>query len=195
MTKKVTYDTDTLLVTAAYDLSTADYQVPEPSAEISDAEWSKWMQGGAWTVVIDGDDVTLAAYIAPPEPLDRAQARTLRAMERWIAELLSPFTAGVPDIEVQSWSEKARAARDHIGGTPSPMIEAEAAVTGEDAMTLAQTIKDNAERYERIIAQVTGLRRSTRAAIEAAGDPADLPGILEAAQAQALALGEAEGIV
>ena len=68
------------------------------------------------------------------------------------------------------------------------MIEAEAAITGEDPEALAHAIVARAAQYTGLIARVTGLRRQTSAALEAAPTAEAIAEVLAAALGQAEAL-------
>lgn len=120
---------------------------------------------------------------APHQPTrEEARAAALRDMAEWIERFTGQFTAGVPAAELVSWPVKAQAARAHLAtGVAQPLIEAEAALTGEAPDDLAQRIAAKAAAYEAIIARVTGLRRVTEAAIAAAQTPEAAAAALTAA--------------
>lgn len=123
---------------------------------------------------------------APYQPgLDEVRAAALQDMAAWIERFTGQFTAGVPAAELASWPVKAQAARAHLAGDPQPLIEAEAAITGEPADDLARKVLAKAAMYEAIIARVTGLRRATEAGIQAAGSPEAVRQALDGALAAA----------
>jgi hypothetical protein len=135
----------------------------------------------------------IAAGEVPDAPIgvadmDSVRSNALSAMADWISGFTARFTAGYPPEEVAAWPVKAAAARAHLTGITSPLIEAEAALTGEDVDDLAALIAGMADQYEAVIARVTGLRRATRDAIMAAETPEAVTAVLTAAKAQAEAM-------
>lgn len=137
------------------------------------------------------DGQPVAVWPAPPteaEALAAAQARAHAAMADFIAGLTGRFTAGLPVAEVASWPTKAEAASRHLAGEPQPMIAAEAEITGEAPDDLARAILAKAALYTAIVARVTGLRRQTATAIDAAPSPEAVREVLIAAREAAEAL-------
>ena len=134
--------------------------------------------------VWEADEASLAAH----------RAAAMAVMGSWIATFLGHFTDGLPLAEVASWPTKAEAATRHLAGDPQPMIEAEAAITGEDPEALAHAIVARAAQYTGLIARVTGLRRQTSAALEAATSPEAVREVLIAAQETALTLAAQMGM-
>jgi hypothetical protein len=128
------------------------------------------------------------AWVEAVPDIGAARAAALTAMADWISGFTARFTAGYPPEEVAAWPVKAAAARAHLAGIASPLIEAEAALTGEDVDDLAALIAGMADQYEAVIARVTGLRRATRDAIMAAETPEAVTAVLTAAKAQAEAM-------
>jgi hypothetical protein len=128
------------------------------------------------------------------QTLAASKAQAQAAMLAQINAFLRRFTEGVPVEEVASWATKAAAARAYLDGQPAPMIEAEAALTGEDPQTLAATIVAKADAYTAIVARVTGLRRATNAAIAAAETEAAVSGVIGAARVEAKAMAQAFGL-
>ena len=109
-------------------------------------------------------------------------------------QLLRRFTDGVPNEEVASWAVKAETARAYLAGQPAPMIEAEAAITGEAPETLAASIVAKSDAYTAVIARVTGLRRSTNAAIAAAPTEELVWATIEVARAEAKSMAQSLGL-
>ena len=134
--------------------------------------------------VWEADEADIAAH--------RAAASAV--MASWIADFVGRFTVGLPVAEVASWPTKSAAARAHLAGHPQPMIEAEAAITGETADALARAIVAKSDLYTAIIARVTGLRRTAEAQIGAAETPEALARVLAEAQDQALTLAKDLGL-
>lgn len=169
--------------------------IPADAVDIDDGTYAALLLGqqNGCEIVADGAGMPILAPLKALSIGDR-RAQAVIAMEAWIAAFLSQFTAGVPAAELTSWPVKADRARAHLGGTPQSMILAEAAITGEDAGTLAQKIVAKADAYEAIIARVTGLRRATEAAIDEAETPDTVAAVLAAARAQAEAMAASLGI-
>lgn len=124
-----------------------------------------------------------------------ARVRAKAAMVAWINSFLAPFTKNAADAEPHAWEKKAAAAHAYPNGTAiqTMLIEVEAGVSGETPAELCAAIKVQEELYAEIIAFTTGLRRKTVADIDAA-QPADIPAILDAAQAAAIAKAQELGI-
>ena len=104
---------------------------------------------------------------------DTPSIETLRAEAQgtvlaWITTFTAQFVAGYASEEVASWPAKSAAARAHLAGDPQAIITNEAAITGEDPDDLAQIIVSKADQYQGAVARVTGLRRATRDAVNAA---------------------------
>lgn len=159
--------------------------------ELGEGEFAVW-DGEAWRVEL----IPAPEPIPEPTPptLDQVRASAKSAMLLWIDGFLAQFTAGVPAAELASWPVKAERARLHIAGNPQPMIVAEAALTGEDAMALAQKITAKADAYEAIIARVTGLRRATETAIAEAKTPKAVERVLDAAKDKATQMAAQLGV-
>lgn len=115
-----------------------------------------------------------------------------RAMVQWINEFLSNVTGPVPEDEKLAWSVKEEAARALLAGTAvdeqTALITSEAKITGEKPSDLAMYIIAKADRYKEVVANVSGLRRATGAALEAELNPENYPAILEAAKNEARSL-------
>ena len=127
-------------------------------------------------------------WTAGPEVIETLRAEAKARVLNWAATFGRQFTAGYTAEEVAAWSAKAAAARAELAGTPQPMIAAEAEVTGEIPAALAATILARAEVYETIVARITGLRRATMAAIDAATTAAEVDEALADALARAQAM-------
>lgn len=111
--------------------------------------------------------------------IETARRVALRDVHEWITAALAPYTDGVPPEEVASWPLKAAAAKAHLDGVPQAMIADEAALTGESADALAALILSLNAPYTRVIASLTGLRRTARRAISAAKTPGEVATALE----------------
>lgn len=137
------------------------------------------------------DGQPVAVWPAPPteaEALAAVRAGAHATMADFVAGVTGRYTAGLPLAEVASWPTKRAAAVRHLAGDPQPMIAAEAGITGEAPDDLARAILTKADFYTAIIARVTGLRRQTATAIDAAASPEAVQAVLLAARAKAAAL-------
>ncbi|MDP4033640.1 MAG: hypothetical protein Q8P60_12455 [Pseudorhodobacter sp.] len=148
------------------------------------------------------DGYTLAE--APPRPapappsLDEVKASARAAMLAWINDFTAIFTVDTPADERLSWDAKEAAAAAQIAGNADPrqvaLLADEATITGETVDNLALLILANADLYRAVIARVSGLRRTTRVAINAAESPEAVQAVLDAAKARALALAASLGV-
>ncbi len=169
--------------------------MPVDAVQISDTEYAALLDGQTSGQIMGADENGYPVLSAPEPPsLDQVRAAADAAMMGWIDGFLAQFTAGVPPAELASWPVKAERARQHIAGDPQPMIAAEAALTGEDAMALAQKIVTKADAYEAIIARVTGLRRATEAAIAEAKTAKAVAAALEVAKDKATQMAAQMGL-
>lgn len=134
-----------------------------------------------------------AAVITPSDRLSAARAGGRRRMLAWIEGYLSRFTDGVPVAEMQSWPVKAERARAHLAKPPEPTLVIEATVLGEDPDDLARKILEKAELFARVTAAVTGLRRATERAIDAATTAEGIETALHEALARVQSLEEVVG--
>ncbi|MFC4215101.1 hypothetical protein ACFP4H_13985 [Pseudophaeobacter arcticus] len=127
------------------------------------------------------------------EGLAQAKADGLSRALQQLAAAASEITGQVPQAERDSWATKALAARGYLADAASAdqlaMLQAEAAITGEAVADLAAAIVAMAESYADIAAQLAGLRRKTRAAIEVATTPAQVQAALVALDAALNTLG------
>lgn len=139
-------------------------------------------------------DVSTLSAVEHRIGLDMAKAGAKAEMLGWIEEFTQQFTREYAGAEVSAWSRKAEAARAHTLEAPQAIIVQEASVTEETPEALAQTIIAKADLFEGVVARVTGLRRKTVWAIDAAETAEALPGILSDAQTAALALAAELGI-
>lgn len=132
----------------------------------------------------------------PPTYATAAEAH--EAMIAWADAFNKTVTGPVPADEKLAWVYKDAAARAIDAGTADAgqlaLIDAEAAITGETREALAATIIAKSDLYRQVVAAVSGLRRKTGAAIDAASDPYQYEAILAAAQAEAAALAESLGL-
>jgi hypothetical protein len=147
-----------------------DGTIEVPIRPSTDHHW----QDGTWV------------YLAPP--IEKLRADALASVQAWATRFTSQFTAGYSAEEIASWPVKADAARKHLAGDPQAIITAEAALTGEDPNDLSALVVQMADQYETVIAQVTGLRRATRDAIEAATTKEAIDQIVSGALSQAEAM-------
>lgn len=132
----------------------------------------------------------------PPTYATAEEAKA--AMIAWADAFNATVTGPVPADEKLAWVYKDAAARaiDAGGGEPDQLalIDAEAAITGETRADLAAKIIERSNLYRQVVAAVSGLRRKTGAAIDAASDPYNYDAILAAAQAEAEALAASLGL-
>ena len=135
-----------------------------------------------------------AAVITPSDRLSAARAGGRRRMLTWIEGYLSRFTDGVPVAEMQGWPVKADRARAHLATPPEPTLVIEAAVLGEHPDDLARRILEKAEVFARVMAAVTGLRRATERAIDAATTVEGIEDALHQALARVPSLEEIVGL-
>lgn len=147
-----------------------DGTIEVPIRPSADHHW----QNGAWL------------YVAPP--IEDLRADALASVQAWATRFTAQFTAGYSPEEIASWPVKADAARKHLAGEPQAIITDEAALTGEDPNDLATLVVQMADQYETVIAKVTGLRRATRNAIEAATTKEAIDQIVAGALSQAEAM-------
>ena len=168
-------------------------QVPQDAVEITGALHAELLEAQAKgaRITARADGWPEAIFPAPPpaaEQLAAARQAALVALAVRLTDLTGRFTDGLPLAEVASWPTKAEAATRHLAGEPQPMIAAEAAITGEDPEALARAIVARAAQYTGLIARMTGLRRQTSAALEAAPTAEAIAEVLAAALDQAEAL-------
>lgn len=125
------------------------------------------------------------------------RASAITRMNVWIESFMESVTGGIPATEKVSWPVKAIAARAVVNGNATgvqtAIIQAEADVTGEALADLAATIAAQADQWEIVASMVTGLRRKTRDAINAAPDSETIEAILTQAQTDAATLAASIG--
>lgn len=140
----------------------------------------------------DGTEWTL------PAMREAERSHAVRLMNEWIEDWMASVTGEVPYTEKASWATKAAAARAYQAGSADPtqraMIATEADLSGEAEAELAAKIVASADRWQVVVAAVTGLRRVTGRRIEAATTVVELDTILESARARAHALARQLGI-
>ena len=114
--------------------------------------------------------------------LSNARAAASTQVLQLIEAAAQEITGPVPEAEKASWQTKAEAARALIANTATAaqaaMIEAEARVTGEDALSLAGTIVTKADAYATLAATLAGLRRQAMQAINNATDKSQVQAAL-----------------
>lgn len=168
--------------------------IPEGAVQLSDEAYRLLLEGlcaGRQIVLQDGQP---ALADPPPPSLDDLRKAAQAKVLAWATEFGARFTAGYTVEEVASWGTKAAAARAHLAGEDQPIIIAETEVTGEDPADLARTILAAAELYQAIVARITGLRRATMAAIDAAETAEAVEAALTAALASARGLAAQLGL-
>lgn len=124
-----------------------------------------------------GDYSMVAPYEPPVRPLIELKADLSYDLGISLNAVAQTFTAGIPEAEIQSWPVKTVEAQTVLQGGTSAMIEAEALMTGEDPLALAQVVIEAAKPYAVASATLAGLRRSLSAAINAAQTPEDLAAV------------------
>jgi hypothetical protein len=134
------------------------------------------------------------AMVLPQHRLEAARVDGRRRMLVWIEGYLSRFTDGVPVAEMQSWPVKAERARAHLATPPEPTLVIEATVLGEDPDDLARKILEKADVFARVTAAVTGLRRATERAIDAATTLEGIEDALRQALARVQSLEQIVGV-
>lgn len=114
------------------------------------------------------------------------------ALVAWVNDFTAGFSLKVPDAEKQAFAAKEAASRAYVAGTATAsqaaILRAEAAITGETVDELAALVIAEADIAVQISAHVSGLRRAVKTQLDAATDPAQLEGILDAAKVQAQAM-------
>ena len=135
-----------------------------------------------------------ARYPAPAKYPDLAAAMAIwpAIAERIEAQIAGPVSRGERD----SWTAKEAEARAWVADNQAatPILSAEAAVTGETMADLTAKVITRADALKPITGEIAGLRRATELALAAAAEPDDYETILQTAQAQAIALAAARGI-
>jgi hypothetical protein len=132
--------------------------------------------------------------LTPEEQLAQAKQAATQKVLGCINAFLNRFTDGVPSAEVASWATKAVEAEKVLSGGTSAMIEAEAVVLGISEQALSENIQSNASAYAVIVSQVSGLRRTTIYAIDAAETPEAVDQAVEASLAKAQEMAQAHGL-
>lgn len=148
---------------------------------------------GAGVVVIaaEAPPPDEAGVIARPEVTPEVLAATktlaLARARRFADRTTVAITSDVPLDEKLSWATKEAEALAYQADNqvPTPILSAEAAITGETIANLAAEVLTNAIAFRTISGQIAGLRRTTRAAIEAADSPEAIEAALAAARTQA----------
>lgn len=193
--------------------SLADLSWTDPALGVQDAAWwpevdqstalGQHERYGAETLTVDAENqrVIVTREVVPwtaeeiEAEVTAARTDAKERMLAWINGFLEPFTKKAADAEPHAWEKKAAAAHAYPNGTAiqTMLIEVEASVSGETPAELCAAIKFQEELYAEIIAFTTGLRRKTVADIDTA-QPADIPDILDAAQAAAITKAQELGI-
>lgn len=136
-------------------------------------------------------NITTAAELTA-EALAQSKQTARQAMLAALSQVAEAITGPVPQVIRDSWPSKAAAARAHRDGTATAdqvlMLEQESALTGETLDELAGKIIPNADVYEPVIGRMSGLHRTTAAAIEAATVPAEVTAALSVLQAELIGM-------
>lgn len=100
--------------------------------------------------------------------LDAARQAARAELALALAQLADAITGVVPEAEKLSWSAKEAAARalvDQPTIVADPVLQAEAALTGEAVLDLARKVIVNANAYRAAAAVLAGVRRVAERAI------------------------------
>jgi hypothetical protein len=143
-----------------------------------------------------------ARYPVVQPPLFQTAASAIAAMRDWIEAAEEQIDGGVSQGERDSYLAKEAEARAWVADNqaPTPILSAEAAVTGESLADLTAKVIAKADALRPIMGEIAGLRRATEMALLAAEadtantDPFKFDTILTAAQTQAVQLAAARGI-
>lgn len=124
-----------------------------------------------------------AAQIAADQLADAKAAATAEMMAM-LEAAASAITAGIPAYEMTSWAGKEAAGRAYLASAATAadlvLLNGEAAVTGETVADLAALWVARADAARAAVGPLTGLRRTTWAAIDAATDQAGIDAALSA---------------
>lgn len=125
-----------------------------------------------------------------PELLVLTRALAHRRAKVFADAATVAITGDVPLDEKLSWPTKEAEAIAYQADNqaPTPILSAEAAITGETLADLAAEVLTNAASYRTISGQIAGLRRVTRTAIDAAETPEQIEAALADARTQAEAM-------
>lgn len=146
-------------------------------------------------VIFDGDRIENGStangdgtYAAPA--IAKYTLESAKAMIVAYAEAFEDHVSGNVSIgEKLSWTVKEAAATAHLAGNATAdqtaMLQAEANQTGESLNDLSHAILSNATAFRQIAGSIAGLRRATKVALEAEGNPVNYTAILQNAQAGA----------
>ncbi len=136
-----------------------------------------------------------AQIVNMPEVAAERIAETKRSVVRFADELAEKITGPVPQSEKLGWIKKEEAARAHAAGTATAaqtaFLNGELSLTGAidgDLDSLSAKIIANADFYSIAVGAISGVRRSTMAAIDALGSnptQAQLDAVVATAQASA----------
>ena len=131
-----------------------------------------------------------------PINLPDVKAGAKRSVIGWINALTEQLTSKYSTIEIAGFVAKKIEAEKVQGGEPGPfpMLESEATLTGETVTDLAAVVLTKDAAYEAITATVTGLRRNTFTAIDAATGAPDVQAAIDAAKVSASGMAEAMGL-
>ncbi len=196
MTKFAHYNSEGVIVGFYDDALHRD--IPEPFLEIEDNAHSDHVNGSKTLRVeeVDGE-AQFFEYTPPPPPLEIIQAEAKRSVVGWINALTDQLTSKYSTIEIAGFVAKKIEAEKAAAGDPGPfpMLESEATLTGETVADLAAVVLAKDAAYEAITAAVTGLRRNTFTAIDAATSAPDVQAAIDAAKVSASAMAEAMGLI
>ncbi|MEQ9634267.1 MAG: hypothetical protein RLN94_21330 [Roseovarius sp.] len=123
------------------------------------------------------DGTTIAAPPPPPRDFADQQARLYEATKQAYSRAMRPISKQYPAEEREGWGEQVQAAQEVLAGGQNDLIDALRAPTGETANEMANLIITKRQEYLTVYKQVTAVRRSLDAQIEAATTLADLDAI------------------
>jgi hypothetical protein len=120
------------------------------------------------------EDLDLEAA-TPPTPRITSAQFGLTAMRDWIERAEEQIDGGISKGERDSYLAKEIEARawQNDNNTPTPILSAEAAVTGETMADLTAKVITKADDLRPILGEIAGLRRATEASLLAAADGSD----------------------
>ncbi|MBT2130126.1 hypothetical protein [Aliiroseovarius lamellibrachiae] len=195
MTKFAHYNSEGVIV-GFYD-DALHHEIPEPHLEIEDDAHSDHVNGSTILRVeeVDGE-AQFFEFAPPPPPIEVIQAEAKHSVIGWINALTDQLTSKYSTIEIAGFVAKKIEAQKVQDGEPGPfpMLESEASLTGETIHELTTVVLAKDAAYEAITAAVTGLRRNTFTAIDAATSASDVQTAIVAAKVSASAMAEAMGL-
>lgn len=126
------------------------------------------------------------------ETLEQAKQQAIKAVNAFHADTLTKLTGNATVAERDTWPFKEAAARAFMDGTADEtqigMLSAEAALTGEELLTLAESILAKAKAWGLLIGVASGLRREGLAAIAQCRTAGQIEAVLAQRQAESAAI-------